>query len=113
MQHQRKKYEVPRLSFACANLITDELPGAELYLVRQVLQHLTNDEIATVLKRLSPFPKVLITEDLSLTPTSCTHDMTHGPEVRSDFGSGVYVDQPPFSVEIKEIARVQLSETCF
>jgi SAM-dependent methyltransferase len=110
--HHRQKFEGLRVSFACANIIADELPVADLCLVRQVLQHLTNHEIATVLERLSRFPRVLITEDLPVQPTSINHDMTHGPEVRSDFGSGVYVDQPPFSLAVKEIARFSLSETC-
>jgi hypothetical protein len=113
IEHHRQKFQSPRVSFKCANIIADELPVAELYLVRQVLQHLTNDEIAKVLGRLSCVPKVLITEDFSSQPTSFNHDMTHGPEVRSDFGSGVYVDQPPFSLQVNEIARFQLSETCF
>ena len=113
IQHHRQKFQNERVSFKCANIITDELPVAELYLVRQVFQHLTNDEIAKVLERMSCVPKVLITEDFPLQPTSFNHDMTHGPEVRSDFGSGVYVDQPPFSLQVKEIARFQLSDTCF
>lgn len=113
IQHHREKFQSSRVSFKCANIIADELPAAELYLVRQVLQHLTNSEIAKVLERLSRVPKVLITEDFPLQPTSFNHDMTHGPEVRSDYGSGVYVDQPPFSLQVKEIARFQLSDTCF
>lgn len=113
IQHHQQKFQSPRVRFACANLIVDELPVADLYLVRQVLQHLTNDEIAKVLDRLSCFPRILITEDLPSNPTSFNHDMTHGPEVRSDFGSGVYLDQPPFSLQVKEIARFELSETCF
>ncbi len=113
IQHHRKNFQGPRVRFACANIIADDLPTADLYLVRQVLQHLTNDEIAKVLERLSCVPKVLITEDFPSQPTSFNHDMTHGPEVRSDFGSGVYVDQPPFSLQVKEIARFQLSDTCF
>ena len=112
IQYHTQRSQGPRVRFVCANIITDELPVADLCLVRQVLQHLTNQEIATVLRRLARFPRVLITEDLPLDPTSINHDMTHGPEVRSDFGSGVYVDQPPFSLAVKEIARFPLSETC-
>lgn len=112
IQHHRRKFQGPRVSFFCANIITDELPAADLCLVRQVLQHLTNQEIAKVLARLSHFPRVLITEDLPTEPKSINHDMTHGPEVRSDFGSGVYIDQPPFSLAVKEIARFPVSETC-
>jgi SAM-dependent methyltransferase len=112
IQHHRRKFGGPRVSFVCANIITDELPAADLYLVRQVLQHLTNDEITTVLARFSRYPKVMITEDIPSEPTSFNHDMTHGPEVRSDFGSGVYVDRPPFSLSVKEIAQFALSETC-
>lgn len=112
IDHDRARFQDPRVSFVCANIITDELPVADLCLVRQVLQHLTNEEIAKVLARLSRFSKVLITEDLPVQPLSYNHDMTHGPEVRSDFGSGVYVDEPPFSLPVKEIAQFPLSERC-
>jgi hypothetical protein len=100
-----------RVSFLCANIITDELPVADLCLIRQVLQHLTNDEIATVFRRLAHFPKVIIAEDIPLQPTSFNLDMSHGPDVRADFGSGVYIDKPPFSLPVREIGQFPLTET--
>lgn len=109
--HHSKTFVDPRVSFFCANIITDDLPVADLCLIRQVLQHLTNDEIAEVLKRLAHFPKVIIAEDIPLQPISFNHDMTHGPDARADFGSGVYLDKPPFSLPVTEIAEVPLTET--
>jgi hypothetical protein len=79
------------------------LPSADLYLIRQVLQHLANREIAKVLGRLDDFPMTLISEHVPVNPKSFNNDMLHGPEVRSDYDSGVYVDLPPFSIAAKEL----------
>lgn len=109
--HHSKTFVDPRVSFLCANIITDDLPVADLCLIRQVLQHLTNDEIAEVLKRLAHFPKVIIAEDIPSQPISFNLDMTHGPDARADFGSGVYIDRPPFSFPVTDIGQVPLTET--
>ena len=109
--HHSKTFVDPRVSFLCANIITDDLPVADLCLIRQVLQHLTNDEIAEVLRRLAHFPKVIIAEDIPSQPISFNLDMTHGPDARADFGSGVYIDKPPFSLPVSEIGQAPLTET--
>lgn len=90
-----------RVEFCCANLATDPLPAAELCLVRQVLQHLSNDEIESVLKNISGYPLALISEHVPIRPKSFNRDKPHGPDVRAYWGSGVYVDKPPFSRTIE------------
>lgn len=110
IKHHKKTVNDPRVSFQCADITKDPLPPAELCLIRQVLQHLANREIAKVLDRLDSYPKVLISEHVPIDPKSYNHDMLHGPDVRWDYDSGVYVDQPPFSIAARELWTFPLQE---
>lgn len=81
----------PRASFKCADITKDPLPAADLCLVRQVLQHLSNGEIINVLANLRNFSQILISEDVPVQPKSFNRDKPHGPDVRTYYGSGVYL----------------------
>ncbi len=110
IEHHRQTVKDPRVSFQCADITSDQLPVADLCLIRQVLQHLSNDEIARVLGNLSSFPLVLVTEDVPVHPKSHNRDKPHGPDVRRYYGSGVYVDQPPFSRPARELWSFRLED---
>lgn len=86
--------------FRSADICTDPLPSADAAILRQVLQHLSNDEIRAALDNILPrYPLVLITEHLDLDPGSEPNlDIPHGPSVRADVGSGVWIDKAPFHV---------------
>lgn len=86
-----------RISFVCANLAADKMPPADLCLVRQVLQHLSNAEIQDVLAHISHYRFALITEHVHKSPKSFNKDKPHGPDVRTSVRSGVYIEHPPFS----------------
>jgi hypothetical protein len=88
--------------FQQANACVDPLPPADLLIIRQVLQHLTNAQIESVLQNVekSGFRQVLIAEHVS-TPEKTgkpNQDLrSQGCSTRLDFDSGVFIDQPPFS----------------
>ncbi len=85
-------------AFLCRDLLDEELPDGELCLVRQVLQHLSNAEIAKAVGRLSRYHYVLITEHYPAPGrlVSPNFDKPHGPDTRVVDGSGVFLDLPPF-----------------
>ncbi len=108
--HKRSEHD-PRVSFLCADITNDPLPAADLYLVRQVLQHLSNREIAMVLGNLGKGSRVLISEDVPAHAKWFNADKPHGPDVRSYYGSGVYVDRPPFSRTVVKLWDFPLTES--
>jgi Methyltransferase domain len=57
-----------RISFLCADLAVDRLPDADLCLIRQVLQHLSNAEIHAVLENISHYEYALISEHVPKRP---------------------------------------------
>jgi SAM-dependent methyltransferase len=103
IEHLTNTVQSPLISFDCLDITRDLLPQADLCLIRQVLQHLSNQEIDQILRNLGGFSSVLISEQVPAYPQSINHDKPHGPDVRGIYGSGVYVEKPPFSIEVEEL----------
>ena len=94
--------------FLAQDLTRDEPPEGDVCFVRQVLQHLSNAEIRTILSKLDRYQWVFITEHKPNASASTLPniDKVHGEDVRVAFGSGVYVDQPPFDLPRKSLEVV-------
>ncbi len=103
IEHHQSTVHHPLISFQCADITVDPLPTGDLCLIRQVLQHLSNEEITRVLANLGSFSRALISEHISVDPKQFNRDKPHGPDVRMCYGSGVYVDQPPFLMPAVEM----------
>lgn len=90
----------PRVSFKVVDLVDDELPDGDLYLLRQVLQHLSNAEISSVLSKLRDRTHVLVTEHFP--PISrkfiANIDKPHGAGIRTVFGSAIVIQESPFNI---------------
>ncbi|MDB5459530.1 MAG: hypothetical protein JWO72_1271 [Caulobacteraceae bacterium] len=107
--HQRQ-HARPGVEFTVADIIDGELPAGDLYLVRQVLQHLSNEQISRVLEKLAAKARVIIAEhhpapDRFKLPN---RDKPAGHGIRVPFGSGVYPDQRPFSFPCRVIATTRV-----
>lgn len=91
--------------FMCANIVEDELPDGELCLVRQVLQHLSNEQIQSILRVIRRYRYAIIAEHHpgSAHFIEANLDKLAGSDVRVYLGSGVYLDKPPFSLGNVEI----------
>jgi hypothetical protein len=95
----RLKYPDPRLHFEVLNAIDDPLPPGDLVMVRQVLQHLSNAQISTIVSKLGMYRHWIVTEHLPNTSNFVPNrDKRHGRDIRLDTGSGVILTEAPFSV---------------
>lgn len=106
-KHQNTHWK-SNVQFYCLDIIEDRLPDGDICLIRQVLQHLSNDEILKILPKLKKYPVVFITEhyptnNLEIIPNK---NMIHGPGVRVYSNSGVYIDQPPFNIDASKLQMV-------
>ena len=107
-----ERFATEGVSFVCADITTDELPEGELCLVRQVLQHLSNEQIQHILTKLEKYHYVIVSEHypaegLSIVPNI---DKVHGPDTRIIDDSAVYLTAPPFSRTVAErILSVEVS----
>ena len=103
IERNRARHGDDLTEFICLDFLRDPAPPGDLCLVRQVLQHLSNAEIATALKRLGGYRFALVTEHLPA-PDSLTVpnlDKPHGSDTRVVDGSGVFLDRPPFSMRVE------------
>lgn len=88
------------VEFRCADLTRDPLPPADLYLVREVLQHLNNGQIGSFLASLPRSGWLIVTDHqpLEANLTAPNLDQLAGVRTRLARGSGVYLERPPFSL---------------
>lgn len=99
IRHHQSVYGNERRKFIVLNAIDDGLPDAELVIIRQVLQHLSNAQIVKILGKLSKFRYVLITEHVLLTENVIPNlDKIPGPHIRTRVNSSVFIDKPPFNI---------------
>ena len=91
-------------TFLCCDITKDKLPDADLILIRQVLQHLSNDDILAFLKNIQgKYRHLIISETLHkswrFTPNK---DIPTGSGVMFHKKIGVVLDKPPFNLKHTE-----------
>jgi hypothetical protein len=95
------------VEFRKLDLARDELPVADLAIVRQVLQHLSNTEIQRFVRYLNStkcFRELLVTEHLPGMPGfKPNKDKPTGNGTRVGIKSGVVLHAPPFSLNYKSM----------
>lgn len=109
----REVYKNTGTEFRALDMVADELPDGDVVFIRQVFQHLSNDEIKQVLPKLRKFKAVIVTEDVPLGEFEPNHDKPTGFDVRLSSRSGVNLSAPPFDFPAKaerEICFVQLQD---
>jgi SAM-dependent methyltransferase len=103
-----REFAGSNVQFLSLDIIEDPLPEADLCLIRQVLQHLDNSEIARVLSKLGQYPYIIITEHIPVDGRIVPNrDKVHGPDVRLYLNSGVFVEKPPFNLPVTTLFEVR------
>jgi SAM-dependent methyltransferase len=107
----RDRYKSPNVEFRAGNLLTDAIPDADLVLVRQVLQHLTNAQVESAIQNLerSSAKWIVVTEDVPypFDAISPNLDMpSHSMDTRCSINSGIDLSAPPFSRAVETIAVI-------
>lgn len=95
-----RKYEDLDVDFRPLDLTTDTLPPGEVVFVRQVLQHLSNAEIARAVRKIPDLYRYLVlTEHVPHDPFPHNRDKAAGPDNRLAIHSGIVLTSPPFDLE--------------
>ncbi len=87
------------VSFHLLDAVTDPLPQGDVVIVKQVLQHLANDHIAAILRKLAQYPVWIITEHLPAGQFTPNRDKLAGSLTRLALHSGIVPTEKPFDVE--------------
>ena len=109
--HNRGQFPDKSIDFQCVDIVKDPLPKGEVVIIRQVLQHLSNRDIALVLPKLTSYKYLIITEHLPSNTFIANIDKPSGLGIRMHNGmkknSGVVITEPPFNFSAKSAKTLQ------
>jgi SAM-dependent methyltransferase len=109
IQRNEGLFATDDVRFEARDLVRDPLPDADLALLRQVLQHLSNDEISRVLRNTEKYRYLLVTEHLPTGPDVRPNlDHPHGPDTRLYDRSGVFLELPPFALRTQVLLETRI-----
>ncbi|GHA47932.1 hypothetical protein GCM10007103_31080 [Salinimicrobium marinum] len=100
--HNKKECQAENLEFQVLNIAEDDLPSGDCAILRQVLQHLSNAEIKSVVEKLYRYKYVILTEHLPEKNFEANKDIISGQGIRLKKQSGVNLLAPPFNFIVKE-----------
>ena len=108
IQRNRSVNADAKATFAHLDLVRADLPDGDVCFVRQVLQHLSNDQILAILGKLEKYSWVFITEHYPSDNRAirANLDKPHGGDVRVHDNSGVYLTLPPFQLPAERVEQV-------
>jgi SAM-dependent methyltransferase len=96
-----------QVDFRCVDIVGDELPDGRVAFLRQVLQHLRNDQILSVIQKLKKFNYLVLTEHLPMRDRFVPNrEKPTGPGIRLGVRSGVVLTAPPFNLPFQSKLNV-------
>ena len=96
----KKEFQADNLEFRELDIAKDELPLGDGAILRQVLQHLSNAEIISVVEKLYAYKYVLLTEHLPKDDFEPNKDIISGQGIRLKKQSGVNLLAAPFCFKV-------------
>jgi hypothetical protein len=110
ISHNQYQFGLKNIEFRRIDMVRDPLPGGHVCLLRQVLQHLSNAEIAAILPKLAKYNYVYVSEHQPLIREGMPNpDKPVGADIRFDWrtghGRGVELDLPPWNLMLEEVIR--------
>ena len=108
IHRNQEKFGNATTHFMHLEIVEDELPDGDVCFVRQVLQHLSNQQIISVLKKLKKYKWVFITEHYPTDNNAIKPNigMVHGADVRVYNNSGVYLSEPPIELPKQSLNKI-------
>jgi SAM-dependent methyltransferase len=90
------------IEFRNLDIVSDPLPEGDLCMIRQVLQHLSNEEIARVLRKARQYPLLVVTDE-QVIGDNANYNVDINPYhgTRRVFGQGLKLELAPFFERVK------------
>jgi SAM-dependent methyltransferase len=92
ISQNQEKYGAPNIHFYHGNGLNVDLPSADLLVCKDVLQHLSNEDIAIFLNQLHKFKFCLITNDVG-----------KNEQIKAGLYRGLDLTKPPFSLKAHKV----------
>lgn len=98
----RSRFKDNNVDFRVLDLTNDPMPIGDIVFARQVLQHLSNDDISKFVKKVKgAYSHLVLSEHLPRSDKFVPNlDKPSGSQTRLFLGSGIDVTEEPFSLEV-------------
>ena len=106
-KRNKNLYKDHNLEFYCLDIINDKLPSGDCIILRQVLQHLSNKDIEEVIKKMTIYKYIILTEHIPLGNFVSNKDIISGQGIRLKQNSGVNILDAPFNLKIKDQKQLE------
>ncbi|WP_396633225.1 class I SAM-dependent methyltransferase [Maribacter sp. R86514] len=109
IERNKEKYKAPNLEFLCLDVAKDTLPNTDCAILRQVLQHISNNEVKQVAAKLVDYKYVIVTEHLPNKDFIPNVDIISGQGTRLKKQSGINLLLAPFNLKVvaqRELLKV-------
>jgi SAM-dependent methyltransferase len=98
------RFATEHIEFRNLDIVTDPLPEGDLCIIRQVFQHLSNGDIATVLRKTRQYPLLVVTDEQVVGDNSDENiDIVAYHGTRRLFGQGLKLEAGPFFERAKTL----------
>lgn len=102
INRNKNLYKAENLEFHCLDIAKDNLPKADCIILRQVLQHLSNNEIKQIVRKLSNYKYLILTEHIPTGDFDSNKDIISGQGIRLKHNSGVDLFKAPFNLSVQK-----------
>lgn len=108
VEFNKQKYKTLGVDFRVVDLTTDDLPSGDIVFIRQVLQHLSNEQILKAIPKLSSKYKYLVLTEHLPVSQEFEHnlDKSAGSGIRIGLESGVVLTSSPFNLKPQSERRL-------
>jgi SAM-dependent methyltransferase len=115
INHLNRRYRhSDNIEFLCRDIVNDDFlcKGGGVYLIRQVLQHLSNKEIRMVMEKMPSNARVIVTEHQPVLTEKVKPniDKIRGADTRIKTGSAVFLEKEPFYYETRLLQEIKINE---
>ncbi|WP_405200695.1 class I SAM-dependent methyltransferase [Christiangramia sp. LLG6405-1] len=101
INYNKTNFKFDHLEFQCLNIAKDKLPEGDVVILRQVLQHLSNSEVRSVLNKIKAFKYLILTEHQPESNFIPNKDIISGQGIRLKKNSGLEITKPPFNFKFE------------
>jgi SAM-dependent methyltransferase len=107
IENNQRLYGRSNVRFLNIDATREDIPGADLCTIRQVLQHLSNNHIQSILSKCRKFPHLIVSEHiLTGEGVNPNLDMQADWNTRIEMNSCVMLDQAPYNARTESLLEV-------
>lgn len=99
IEENKKKFTSQLLEFKVLDVVNEEIPTADVYIIRQVFQHLRNKDISKIIKKIlkNKPERIIVFEDVPKCEFFANKEIRgEGFFTRHEYNSGVDLTTKPF-----------------